>query len=416
MHTSGNAKEIRPWVPIVSILIIVNCLALIPSMGYEPLSAAIKKTISMSFSQWGLFAGMAGVLAIICAVPAGMAIKHFGARKVFLSGAVFMVAGLMILSASSDFAGAMSGRAVWQIGIRFLLPALTAAIVVTVPDKYRSTALGIGIAVSYVGTITAQTIGAWLSQKYGWQLAIQFFAAIVFVSAVIFFIFYRGNAAAEGESLKGNKSVLKVSEPSPRNVYLMPSVWLLCLLVIFGGEEGVVGSFVVLQMNEVWNTGALDYAWIINAGMAIAIIVNLGAGWCGDKFGRWNMLIVSGIFNTLVGVCLLFGQFDHKRIYIAGILIAKALQLTTTLFANSIAPTFLKGRDVAGIIAIIALGGGLGQFLGQQVIGILKDVTGTYSAGWLYIAASGVAATLFACGFKIYYTRREKAEAALAKI
>jgi MFS family permease len=194
----------------------------------------------------------------------------------------------------------------------------------------------------------------------------------------------------------------------------MPSVWLLCLLVIFGCEEGVVGSFVVLQMNEIWNTNAMNYAWIANAGMALAIIINLGAGWCGDKFGRWNMLIVSGIFNTMVGVCLYIGQFDHKKIYIAGILVAKALQLTTTLFVNSMAPTFLKGRDVAGVIAIIALGGGLGQFLGQQVIGILKDMTGTYSAGWLYITACGVLATLVAVGFKLYFDRRTKIEAAAA--
>ncbi len=408
MTIDANSKNSRSWVPIASTLIIVNCLALIPSMGYEPLGAAIKKTITMSFTQWGLFTGMAGILAIVCAVPAGIAIKRFGARKVFLSGAVFMVAGLLILSLSSNFSAAISGRGVWQIGIRFLLPAITAAVVVAVPDQYRSRVLGIGIAVSYLGTITAQTIGAWMSQKWGWQLAIQFFAAIVFISAIIFFLYYRGDAAAEGETLKGSKTAIRNGVPKPRNVYLMPSVWLLCLLVIVGGEEGVVGSFVVLQMNEIWKTGALGYAWIVNAGMALAIVVNLGAGWCGDKFGRWNMLIVSGILNSMVGICLLIGQFNHKGVYIAGILIAKALQLTTTLFANSLAPAFLKGRDVAAIIAMIALGGGLGQFLGQQVIGILKDATGTYTAGWLYIAACGLMATFVAAGFKVYFDRKDK--------
>jgi hypothetical protein len=120
------------------------------------------------------------------------------------------------------------------------------------------------------------------------------------------------------------------------------------------------------------------------------------------------MLIVTGILNSMVGIFLLIGQFDRKGIYIMGILIAKALQLTTLLFANSIAPTFLKGRYIAGIIAMIALGGGLGQFLGQQVIGILKDVTGTYTAGWVYITACGVVATSLAAGFKIYFDRQEK--------
>jgi len=72
------------------------------------------------------------------------------------------------------------------------------------------------------------------------------------------------------------------------------------------------------------------------------------------------------------------------------------------------APSFLKGRDVGPIIAIIMLGGGLGQYLGPQVIGILKDVTGGYSAGWIYITVCGILATLFAVGFKIYFEGKNR--------
>ena len=409
MDTTNKESKIGSWIYITSILIIVNCLAMIPSMAYVPLARAIKKTITMSFSQWGFFSGMAGVLAIVCAVPAGMAIKKFGARKVFLSGGVFMVAGLMILSFATDFSSAITGRGIWQIGIRFLLPALTAALVVSVPDKYRSTALGVQISVSMLGTWVAQIIGAKMSLSYGWQTAIQFFAAIVAAAVVIFFIFYRGNAAAQEETLKGNKTAV---DPNAKSVYAMPSVWLLCLLVIFACEEGLVDSFASLQMSEKWNTDELQFAKITGWGLGIAAIWNLLAGWCGDKFGRWNMLIVSGILNTMVGVSLLTGQINSKGIYITGILIAKALQMTTTLYVNSMAPNFLKGRDIGPIIAIIMLGGGLGQWLGPQVIGILRDATGSYTAGWIYITACGIMATLFAIGFKIYFDRKAKAEAA----
>jgi nitrate/nitrite transporter NarK len=281
-------------------------------------------------------------------------------------------------------------------------------LVVTIPDKYRSTALGIGTGVSMVGTIIGQNTGAWISQTSGWQVAIQFFAVIVFAAAVIFFIFYRGGAAVKGEILKGDRTVLKPGESKPRSVYSMPSVWLLCLLVIFAGEEGLVDTFAVVQMGEIWNTTGMQFAWISSMGLFLAIFVNLGAGWCGDRFGRWNMLIVSGVLNSMIGVCLVVGQFDNKEIYIAGILIAKALQLTTLLFANSMAPTFLSGRDIGPIIAIIALGSGLGQYLGPQVIGILRDTTRAYTAGWIYITACGIVATLFAVGFKIYFDRKEK--------
>jgi MFS family permease len=399
-------ENIRKWKGIATVLIIVNCLAMIPSMAYVPLVADIKATISMSNTQLGFFSGMAGILAILCAIPAGMAIKRFGGSKTFLAGGIFMVGGLLLLSAATSFSGLVSGRGVWQIGIRFLLPALTAALVVAAPANKRSTVLGINIAVSMVGTIIAQNIGAYMSETSGWQVSIQFFAIIVAVSVVIFVVFYRGTGAKSGEVLQEKKKPIPAGGKKERSVYAMPSVWLLCLLVIFACEEGLVDVFARLQMEEVWGTGTLAFSKLTSIGIFIAIFTNLGAGWCGDKFGRWNMLIVTGILNSLIGLCLLIGQSGHKGIYIAGLLIAKALQMTTTLFVNSMAPSFLKGRDIGPIIAIIMLGGGLGQYLGPQVIGILKDVTGGYAAGWIYIFFCGVAATLLATGFKIYYGRR----------
>lgn len=399
------------WRKIATILILTNCLALIPSMAYVPLIPMIKATIDMSFTQLGLFSGLAGVIAIVCAIPAGMAIKRFGGRKVFLSGAVFMVAGLLMLSFSETFPGALSGRGVWQFGLRFVIPALTAALVVSVPDKNRSTILGIGIAASMLGTIVAQNIGAWIAQISDWHVTMRFFAAIVTAAGLIFFVFYRGKAASKGETtLKADRNLLATpGTQKPKSVYLTPSVWMLCLLVIFACEEGLVDSFAVVQMGEVWGTDAVQFARILSLGMFLAIFVNLGAGWCGDRFGCWNMLIVTGILNCMVGVCLLIGQFDNKGIYIIGLLIAKSLQLTTTLYVNSLAPTFLGGRDVGPIIAIIFLGAGLGQYFGPQVIGILKDMTGVYTAGWMYITACGVMSVLIAAGFKIYFDRKEKA-------
>ncbi len=402
-------ENTRKWKGIAAVLILVNCLAMIPSMAYVPLVSDIMATISMTKTQLGFFSGMAGILAIVCAIPAGMAIKRFGARKTFMAGGIFMVGGLLMLSAATTFPGAVSGRGVWQIGIRFLLPALTAALVVAVPENKRSTMLGASIAVSMVGTIIAQNIGAWMSETSGWQVSIQFFAIIVAVSVVIFLVFYRGAGAKSGDILQEKKVPKSTDGPKTRSVYAMPSIWLLCLLVIFACEEGLVDIFARLQMKDIWGTGTLAFSEITSVGIFLAIFTNLGAGWCGDRFGRWNMLIITGALNTLIGVFLLFGQFDRKGLYIAGLLIAKALQMTTTLFVNSMAPSFLKGRDVGPIIAIIMLGGGLGQYLGPQVIGILNDATGGYSAGWIYIAICGVIATLLATGFKLYYSRRGEA-------
>ena len=409
MNLTGDSKNAKLWVITAAILIIANCLAMIPTMAYIPLIPDIQETIGMNFSQLGLFSGMAGILAIVCAIPAGMAIKRFGARKVLLSGAVFIIAGLLIISFSKNFTWALSGRGVWQGGVRFLNTAILAALVVSVPEKYRSTTLGLNIAVAMGGTIIAQEIAARISQTSGWQTGIQFFAVLVSASWIILFAFYRGDVASEGENLKDDKTVAMSEEPKPRSVYAMPSVWLVCLLIIFIAEEGLVDNFAVVQMKELWGTSKMQFARILSIGLSIAVFVNIVAGWFGDKYGRWNVLIAVGILNSMVGACLLIGQFDNKSIYITGILIAKALQLTTLVIVNSMAPTFLGGRDVGPIIGIFAFGGGFGQYFGPQMLGILKDVTKTYTAGWVFTIACGIMSTLFAVGFKIYFDRKQKA-------
>lgn len=400
MNLPDSDSRLTPWIKIASILILASCLATIPSMAYIPLFPAIKETIVMNYSQVGLFSGLAGVLAIVCSVPAGIAIKRFGARKVCLAGFVFIIAGLLVLSFSRDYPSALSGRGVWQIGLRFLLPALTAALVVAVPEKYRSTTLGLNLSVSMIGIIIALNMGAWLNESFGWQTAIQFFSVIVFCGASILYFLYREDVYSSGVSLKAEKPDILLSDEKPRSVYSMPSIWFLCLLVIFACEEGMSDNFTVFQMNDVWGTDSMEFAGISSVGLILALFFNPGAGWCADKFGRWNVLILCGILNSIAGICLLVGQFGNKPVYIAGILIAKMLQLTTIFLVNSMAPTFLGGRDVGPIIAIIALGAGLGQFLGPQIIGILRDLTNGYTAGWIYIIASGIIATLFSLGFK----------------
>jgi nitrate/nitrite transporter NarK len=76
------------------------------------------------------------------------------------------------------------------------------------------------------------------------------------------------------------------------------------------------------------------------------------------------------------------------------------------------APTFLGDKNVGPVIAVIALGGGIAQYVGPQVLGILKDITKTYTAGWIYAMFCGLAATLLTIGLKRYFERRGEVGAA----
>jgi len=406
MSSAENAKMARSWITIFIMLTVCNAFSFIPSMAYVPLIPAIKNAIAMNFTQLGLFSGMAGVIAIVVSIPAGMLIKRFGEKKVYIGGTALIVIGLVILAISKDFVTALTGRGIWQIGLRCVVPAITAAIVISVPDNRRGTILGINSAVGMIGTVLAMNISASMSQTLGWRASILFFCGLVVIGGIILSLFYKRRPAIDGKP-ETNKNA-SIDLHKTRSIYAMPSFWLLCLLVLFACEEGLVDNFAVLQMKEVWATGAVQFSKIVSIGMMLAVIVNLIAGWSGDKFGQWNMLILAGILNTCVGLCLIIGgMYGSMSIYIVGILIAKALQLTVILLVNSMAAMFNEG-NVGPVIAIIAFGSGLGQYIGPQVLGILRDVTKAYTAGWVYMAMCGAISLFIAIGFKMYYQKNAK--------
>ena len=62
--------------------------------------------------------------------------------------------------------------------------------------------------------------------------------------------------------------------------------------------------------------------------------------------------------------------------------------------------TFLSGSAAAGAIGLINSFGNVGGFVGPYLIGFLKDTTGSYNGGWLYLAFSLTCAGLLILTFK----------------
>ena len=62
--------------------------------------------------------------------------------------------------------------------------------------------------------------------------------------------------------------------------------------------------------------------------------------------------------------------------------------------------TFLSGAAAAGAIGLINSCGNVGGFVGPYLIGFLKDWTGSFTGGWLYLAFSLTCAGLLILTFK----------------
>ena len=54
----------------------------------------------------------------------------------------------------------------------------------------------------------------------------------------------------------------------------------------------------------------------------------------------------------------------------------------------------LRGSQTANVVGMVSLGAGVFGYVGPQVLGVLRDVSGSFKAGWYFIACLSAATAI----------------------
>jgi MFS family permease len=141
----------------------------------------------------------------------------------------------------------------------------------------------------------------------------------------------------------------------------------------------------VLKSASGWSN--LAVGWMIVPPMVLSLAIML---WVGDHSAktrekRWHG--AAGMFFAAGG--LLCGTLVHSPVLAFLCLCVAAIGVYTPFGVWWSYPTsFLSGAAAAGAIGMINSFGNVGGFVGPYLIGFLKDMTGSYTWGWVYLACS----------------------------
>jgi sugar phosphate permease len=153
----------------------------------------------------------------------------------------------------------------------------------------------------------------------------------------------------------------------------------------------------VLKAASGWSN--LEVGWMIAIPMSLSLAFML---WISDhsaKTGekRWHGAI--GMFIAAAG--MLLGTLTHNPIVAFLAMCVAAIGVYAPFGVWwSYPTTFLSGSAAAGAIGLINSFGNVGGFVGPYLIGFLKDATGSYTSGWLYLAFSLTCAGLLILTFR----------------
>ena len=287
----------------------------IPGVLLLPISKEFGWSVGELSGPLGLRMALFGMVAPF----AGALMLRYGPRAVLSGSAVLLIAGMLL-------AMAMTSR--WELWLSLgvilgIAPGLTALVLsATIATRWFTAQRGLVLGVLSAGSATGQLIflppAAWLTEHYGWRMALGPSAVMVGLIAVAFFLFSRDHPADVGLPPYGEDTVLAtdpvqaggaiaLSFAALRDASSSMVFWVMAFTFMVCGLSsfGLMPHFVTLcgdyGISPLISTGLLALIGVCD------LVGTIGSGWLSDRYdNRWLL----GIYYGFRGLSLLWLPFS----------------------------------------------------------------------------------------------------------
>ena len=337
------------------------------------LAPTFAQAYGLSAKEKSLMIAIPVLLGAMGRIPAGMLADRFGGRRVFAALLFLSAIPALMIGVSNSYAqliglGLFLGLAgsTFPVGIGFTSKWFT-------PDQ-QGTALGvyglgnIGQSIAVFGApVLAIALGSW-------RPVFIVFAAISATWAVLFYIFARDAASdAKPKTMAENFAVLRRE----------PLAWVLSLFyfLTFGGFVAF-SIYLPSLLMDTFKLRAAD-AGARTAGFVIlATLMRPVGGMLADRLGGARVLVPVFIAVAVLGA--LMGCPWMPTFTVGALGAATALGLGNGAIFKLVPQYFPK--DTATVTGLVGAFGGLGGFFPPLVLGVLRDATGVYTWGFIFLA------------------------------
>jgi MFS transporter, NNP family, nitrate/nitrite transporter len=349
---------------------------------------------AVSFAVWGLIGALAPtfaqayglsakakslmiaipvLLGAVGRIPAGMLADRFGGRRVFAALLLLAAIPAVFIGVSNSYAQLISlglflgiAGSTFPVGVGFTSKWFT-------PDQ-QGTALGvygmgnIGQSIAVFGApVLAIALGSW-------RPVFLVFAAISAVWAVVFYLFARDvRSEAKPKTMAENFAVLRRE----------PIAWALSLFyfLTFGGFVAFA-IYLPTLLRDNFNLTAADAGARTAGFVLVATLMRPLGGLLADRNGGARVLVPVFVGVAVLGA--LMGCPWMPTFTVGALGAAAALGLGNGAIFKLVPQYFPK--ETATVTGLVGAFGGLGGFFPPLVLGVLRDATGAYTWGFIFLA------------------------------
>ena len=359
------------------------------SRSIFPLITPILRDLHISYTQMGLILGSWQLTYILAALFSGSILDRWGVRKALLAGAVIMGLSAALRYFAVGFSTLLIMVALFGAGGPMISIGGPKTIAEWFQGKSRGTAIGIYMTGPTIGGLVALSLTNSLVMPltgYDWRLTFVCYGLITCGAGVLWWFFSRESSSDRAGS--GTRigtvflALLRV-----RNVLIL----LIMALFSFSITHGFIS----------WLPKILEHGGLSAAMAGYAASLPLAAGLPALLF--IPPLIPSSWRGRFIALCALLTAINVLIVVkvsgawlIAGLI---SLGLTSTTLMPMMLLILMDSREVGA--RYMGSAGGLyfcvaeiGGFTGPLAMGVLMDITGTFTAGAVFLAATALAISL----------------------
>ena len=339
-----------------------------------PLGNFIAQDLALTATQKGLLVATPLLGGSLFRVVLGALADRIGPRRAGMLGLACTLVPLLL-----GWLGTPSLPVVWVMALLLGVPGASFAVALPLasrwyPARFQGLVMGIAGA-GNSGTVLASLVLPRLAARSGWQDAIGWLLVPIVVTAAIFVVCARESPHAP--------------PPRPLRAYAtllreLDTVWF-CLFyaITFGGFIGLA-SFLGILFHDQYGLGNVAAADLTAGCVFLGSFMRPVGGALADRVGGVRML---RLVYTSVAL-LLAGLATLPPVWLAALLLGTALALLGAGNGAVFQLVPLRFQRELGVITgLVGAAGGLGGFLLPSLLGFLRDLTGTYAAGLVVLAA-----------------------------
>jgi len=342
-------------------------------------STFIVQDFGLTPAEKGLMVGIPVLGGSLLRIPMGLLADRFGGKRMGMIG--------MLLTLVPLFWGWWFGNSLTEVqAFGFLLGIAGASFAVALPlasrwypPEHQGLAMGIAGA-GNSGTVLATLFAPRIAQAFGWHGVFGFALIPLFAAFIIFAIFAKDSPnAPKPQKLSQYFGIVKIKE-----------TWIFSFFysLSFGGFVGLTSYLAIFFVDQygISKVTAGDFVTItVFAGSFVRPI----GGYIADRLGGINLLI--RLFSIAAAVLCMIGFLPSLYVTLPLFIIAMLIFGIANGAIFQVIPTRFP-REVGIFTGFVGAAGGFGGFFLPNILGIFKEMTGSYALGFWWIGATYIAA------------------------